>query len=156
MRPTIYASAASCRHIMVLPWKCKSYLPTLRAISKTNCEKGSFLIRSSVLFGTTRSPKEQLCQASTSWSSLPYQPRGIPSGGALPPTVGQSFLLTGSFLPKSDGPSSAAIWANCQVGNDDSDLPTSSSNLASSTHLSVSSNLYSSSLTGEGFLAGDG
>ena len=29
MRPTIYASAASCRHIMVLPWKCKSYLPTL-------------------------------------------------------------------------------------------------------------------------------
>ena len=42
MRPTTYASAASCRHIMVLPWKCKSYLPTSRAISLTNCEKGEF------------------------------------------------------------------------------------------------------------------
>ena len=50
MRPTIYASAASWRHIMVLPWKCKSYLPTSRAISWTNHEKGSFLMRSSVLF----------------------------------------------------------------------------------------------------------
>ena len=50
MRPTKYASAASCRHIMALPWKHKSYLPTSRAISWTSHEKGSFLIRSSVLF----------------------------------------------------------------------------------------------------------
>ena len=26
---------------MVLPWKCKSYLPTSRAILQTNCKKGS-------------------------------------------------------------------------------------------------------------------
>ena len=58
--------------------------------------------------------------------------------GALPPMVGQSFLWTGSS-PEADGPASAAIWANCQVGNDDGDLPTSSSHLASSTCLSASS-----------------
>ena len=49
MRPTIYISAASCRHIIVLPWKPKSYLPTSRTILWTNHEKGSFQIRSSVL-----------------------------------------------------------------------------------------------------------
>ena len=76
--------------------------------------------------------------------------------GALPPTVGQSLLLTGSSLPKSDGLGSAAIWANCWVGNDDGDQPTSSSHLASSAHLSASSILFSSSLVGEAFLAGDG
>ena len=46
---TTYASAASCRYMMVLPWKCKSYWPSSRAILQTNCEKGSFLM-SSVLF----------------------------------------------------------------------------------------------------------
>ena len=76
--------------------------------------------------------------------------------GALPPMVGQSFLLTGSSLPKSDGLASIAIWANCWVGNDDSDLPTPSSHLASSTCLSASSILFSSFLMDEGFLAGDG
>ena len=74
---------------------------------------------------------------------------------ALPPSVGQSFLLTGSSLPKSDGLASTAIWANCWVGDDDRDLPTSSSHLTSSTCLSASSNFFSSSLMGEGFLAGD-
>ena len=157
MRLTTYASTASCRHIMVLPWKCKSYLPTSRAFSWINHEKGSFLMRSSVLlWNCTGSLEEQLCQASISWSSLLYQPRGIPSRRALPPTVGQSFLLTGYSLPKSDGPASAAIWANCWVGNNDGNLPTSSSHLASSTHFSASSILFPSSLMGEGFLAGDG
>ena len=75
--------------------------------------------------------------------------------GALPPTVGQGFLLTGSS-PKADGPASAAIWANCWVGNDDGDLPTSSSHLASSICLSASSTIFSTSLMGEGFLARDG
>ena len=75
--------------------------------------------------------------------------------GALPPMVGPSFLQTGSS-PKADGPASAAIWANCWVGNDDGDLPTSSSHLASSTNLSASSTIFSTSLVGEGFLAGDG
>ena len=40
--PTKYASADSCRHKMVCPWKCRSYLPTSRAISWTSCKKGSF------------------------------------------------------------------------------------------------------------------
>ena len=155
MRPTKYASAASCRHIMVLPWKDRSYLPTSRAISWTSHEKGSFLIRSSVLFWNC-----QISQRATvpGWYFLVFLT--FPAlrnsfWGALPPTVGQSFLLTGSS-PEADGPASAAIWANCQVGNDDGDLPTSSSCLASSTHLSASSNLFSSSLMGGGFLAGDG
>ena len=149
MRLIIYASAASCRHIMALPWKYKSYLPTFRAISWTNHEKGSFLMRSSVLFWN--------CQIS--WrATLPGQyflvfltfPAWRNSfQGALPPTVGWSFPLTGSSLPKADGPASVVIWANCWVGNDDGDLPTSSSGLASSTH-------FSASLMGEGFLAGDG
>ena len=32
--------------------------------------------------------------------------------GALLPTVGWNFLLTGSSLPDIDGPASIAIWAN--------------------------------------------
>ena len=138
MRPTTYASAASCRHIMVLPWKHKSYLPTSRAISWTSHEKGSFLIRSSVLFWNC-----QISQRATvpgqyflGFLTLPAWRNSFQ--GALPPTVGWSFLLTGSS-PKADGPASAAIWANCWVGDDDGDLPTSSSCLASSTHLSASS-----------------
>ena len=42
MRLTTYASAASCRHMMALPWKHKSYLPTLRAISSTSPGEGEF------------------------------------------------------------------------------------------------------------------
>ena len=76
--------------------------------------------------------------------------------GALPPMVGQSFLLTGSSLPDVDGLASAAIWANCWVGDDEGDLPTSSSHPVSSTHLSASSACFSTSLLGEGSLAGDG
>ena len=155
MRPTKYASAASCRHIMVLPWKCRSYLPTSRAISWTSREKGSFLIRNSVLFWNC-----QISQRATVpgqyflvFLTLPAQRNSF--WGALPPMVGWSFLQTGSS-PKADGPASAAIWANCWVGDDDSDLPTSSSHLASSTCLSASSNIFSTSLKGEGFLAGDG
>ena len=54
-------------------------------------------------FGTASSLEEKLCQAGTSWSSLPYQPRGIPSGGLashgrseLPPDW---LLLTQSRWP---------------------------------------------------------
>ena len=49
-RDTKNASAASCRHMMVLPWKCRSLLPTSWAISQTSREKGIFQMRSSVLF----------------------------------------------------------------------------------------------------------
>ena len=155
MRLTKYASAPSCRHIMVLPWKHRSYLPTSRAISQTSREKGSFLVRGLVLFWNC-----QISQRATvpGWYFLVFLT--LPAWrnsfqGALPPTVGRSFLLTGSS-PKADDPASVAIWANCQVGDDDSDLPTSSSHLASSTCLSASSNVFSTSLVGEGFLAGDG
>ena len=135
MRPTTYASAASCRHIMSLPWKCKSYLPTSRAILQTKHEKGSFLMRSSVLFWNC-----QISQRATvpGWYflvflTLPAQKNSF--WGALPPMVGWSFLLTGSSLSESDGLASTAIWANCWVGNNDGDLPTSSSYLASATCL---------------------
>ena len=126
MRPTKNAFAASCRHIMVLPWKHRSVLPTALAISQTSCEKGSFLIRSSVLFWN--------CQISwratvPGWYFLVFFT--FPAlrnsfWGALPPKVGWSFLLAGSS-PKTDGLASAAIWTNCQVGNDNGNLPTSSS-----------------------------
>ena len=155
MRPTKYASAASCRHTMALPWKHRSYLPTSRAISQTSHEKGSFLIRSLVLFWNC-----QISQRATvlGWYFLVFLT--LPAWRnsfreALPPTVGQSFLQTGSS-PKADGPASAAIWANCWVGNDSGNLPTSSSHLASSTCLSASSTIFSTSLVGEGFPAGDG
>ena len=132
MRPTIYASAASCRHIMVLPWKHKSYLPTSRAISWTSHEKVSFLIRSSVLFWNCWIPLRAAVPSRYFLGFLTLPAWMNSFWGALPPTVGQSFLLTGSS-PKADDPASAAIWANCWVGNDNGDLPTSSSHLASST-----------------------
>ena len=59
--------------------------------------------------------------------------------GALPPMVGQSFLLAGSSLSNVDGPASAAIWANCQVGDDEGDLPTPSSCSTSAILLIISS-----------------
>ena len=105
MRLTTYASAASCRHMMALPWKCKSYLPTSRAISWTNPEKGSFLMRSSVLFWN-----HWISQRATvpGWYFLVFL--AFPAWRnsfweALPPMVGWSFLLTGSSLPEADWPS---------------------------------------------------
>ena len=114
MRPTTYASTASCRHIMALPWKHKSYLPTSRAISQTSHEKGSFLISSGLFWNC------QISQRATGpdWYFLVFLT--LPAWrnsfwGALPPMVGQSFLLTGSS-PEADGLASTAIWANYQVG----------------------------------------
>ena len=157
MRPTIYASAASCRHIMALPWKCKSYFPTSRAISWTNHEKGSFLMRSSVLFWNCWISRRATVPGQYFLVFLTFPAWRNSFQGAFPPTVGWSFLLTGSSLPKADVPASATIWANCPVGDDDGDLPTSSSLLASSTHFSASSIcLFSSSLASKGLLAGDG
>ena len=115
MRDTKNASAASCKHIMALPWKCISVLPTDWAISWTSHKKWSFRMRSSVLFWN-----HQISQRATvpGWYlqvffTFPALRNSF--WGALPPMVGQSFL------PKTDGPASAAIWANCQVGNDDGD-----------------------------------
>ena len=59
--------------------------------------------------------------------------------GPLPPTVGWNIFLAGSSPPNIDGLASAAIWANCQVGNNCGDLPTSSSHSTSTTLLLISS-----------------
>ena len=48
------------------------------------------------------------------------------------------LLLACSSPPDIDGLASTAIWANCQVGNDSGDVPTSSNFSASSTLLSSS------------------
>ena len=120
MRETKNASAASCKHIMALPWKHRSVSSTAWAMSQTSCEKGSFLMRSSVLFWNC-----WISQRATvpGWYFLifftfPALRNSI--WGALPPTVGQSFPSAGSS-PETDGPASEAMWANCQVGNDDGD-----------------------------------
>ena len=103
MRLTRNASAASCKHIMVLPWKCRSVLPTAWAISWTSHEKGSFLMRSSVLFWNC-----QISQRATvpGWYFLVFFT--FPAlrnsfWGALPLTVGQSFLL-------ADSPPKQMVW----------------------------------------------
>ena len=111
-RDTKNASAASCRHIMVLPWKHMSVLPTSWAISWTSREKGSFQIRSSVLFWY-----HQILQRATVPGQYFLVFFTFPAFrnsfcGALPPVVGQSFLWAGSS-PEADGQVSAATWANC-------------------------------------------
>ena len=70
--------------------------------------------------------------------------------GALPPTVGQSFLLTAPSLPNIDGPNSTAILANCWVSNNKGDLPNPSSCPASAILLIISSACGGASLAGVG------
>ena len=156
MRLNTYASAASCSHMMALPWKHKSYLATFRAILQTNCENGSFLMRSSVLLWNCWISQRATVpgQYFLVFLTFPAWRNSFQGGFAshgwleLPP----DWLL----LTEADGLASAAIWANCWVGNDDRDLPTSSSLLASSTHSLPPPICLFSSLAGEGFLAGDG
>ena len=127
MRPTIYASAASCRHIIACPWKHKSYLPTSRAISQTNYKKGSFQIRSSVLFWNHWILQRATVPGQYFWVFLTLPALRNSFQGALPPMVGWSFLLAGSSPPNVHGLVSTAIWAKCWVGNDDGNFPTPSS-----------------------------
>ena len=68
----------------------------------------------------------------------------------------QDGVSFGQAPPNTDGPASAAIWANCRVSDDDGDLPTASSLLASSTHFVISSSTCTTSLMGEELLAGEG
>ena len=125
-------------------------MPTSRAILCTSHEKGSFQIRSSVLFWNCHIlwrvsiPGQYLLGLFTlSACKNSFQ-------GALPPTVGQSFLQTGSSPPNLDGPASTAIWANCQMGNDEGDLPTPSNCPASSILHNISSALGGTSLARDG------
>ena len=87
MRDTKNASVASCRHIMVLPWKCKLVLPTDWAISWTSREKGSF-------------PNKEL--------SALLKPPDLPEGNCARPVLPGLFylscfeeLLLGSFASHS-------------------------------------------------------
>ena len=154
-RDTENASAASSRHMMAFPCKCRSLLPTSWAISHTSHEKGSFLMRSSVLFWYCQISQRATVPGRYFLVFLTFPAFRNSFNEALPPMAGQSFLQVGSS-PKADGPASAAIWANCWVGNDDGDHPTSSSHPASSTHLTISSSICATSLAGEGLLAGEG
>ena len=120
MRVTKNSSAASCKHIMALPWKHRSVLPTAWAVSLTSREKGSFLMRSSVLFWNHQISQRATVPGQYFLVFFTFSALRNSFWGALPPTVGWSFLLAGSS-PKTDGPASAAIWANCWVGDDDSD-----------------------------------
>ena len=63
---------------------------------------------------------------------------------------GWSFLQAGSFPQNLDGLLSAAIWANCWVGDDDGDLCTFSTCPTSSFLHSISSALGGASLAGDG------
>ena len=154
-RDTKNASAASCRHIMTLPWKHMSVLPTSWAISRISHEKGSFRIRSSVFFWYCQISQRATVPGRSFLGFLTFPAFRNSFHGALPPMVGQSFLQAGSS-PNADALASTAIWANCRVGNDDGDRPTSSSLFASSTHLIISSSACTTSLTGEKLLAGEG
>ena len=104
MRLTKYASAASCRHIMVLPWKCRSYLPTSRVISRTSHEKGSFLIRSLVLFWNCQISQRATVPGQYFLVFLTLPDWRNSFQGALPPMVGWSFLWTGSSLKEMAQP----------------------------------------------------
>ena len=154
-RDTKNASSASCRHMMVLPWKCMLVLPTSWATSRTSHEKGSFRIRSSVLFWYHLILRRATVPGQYLLVFLTFPAFRNSFCGALPPMVGQSFLQAGSS-PKADGPASTAIWTNCRVGNDNGDRPTASSLLVSSTCPVISSSIYATSLVGEELLTGEG
>ena len=109
-----YASAASYRHKMVCPWKCKSYLPTSRAILWTSHEKGLLQMRSSVLFWNWWISQRATIPSQYFWGFFSGANCKNSFWGALPPMVGQNFLWAGSSVPNIDGPASTAIWANCQ------------------------------------------
>ena len=113
MRPTTYASAASCRHIIVCPWKCVSYLPTCMAISQTSHKKGSFQIRSSMLFWNCCISQRATIPGWYLLGFFTWPAHKNSFQKALPPIVGWSFLQAGSSPPDLDGLASTAIWANC-------------------------------------------
>ena len=70
--------------------------------------------------------------------------------------VSQSFLWACSSSPDVDGPASAAIWADCKVGDDASNLPTSSNLAAFNLLLSISPGVGGASSLGTGGSANAG
>ena len=152
MSLTKYASAASSRHMMACPWKCRLYLPTARAILWTNHEKGCFQMRSSVLFWNQWIWQRAKVPSLYFWVFFSFPTVKNSFLGALPPTVGWSFFLAGSSPPNVEGLASAAIWANCCDGSDCSDLPASCSHFTSTTLLLISSWSGGVSSAGDGGL----
>ena len=136
------------------PWKCRSYLPTLRAIMWTNCEKGSFQIRSSVLFWNYQISQRATVQGQNFLVFLTFPAWRNSFWGACPTAV-WSFLLAGSSLPDIDGLASAAIWANCQVSSNEGDLPTPVSCSASAIWHTISSACGGASMAGVGGCTSD-
>ena len=132
--PTKYDSAASCRVKMAHTCKHMSLCPTSRAISWTKHKKGSLQIRRLVLFWNWQISQRATVPSQYLWGFFTFPAYRNSFWGALPPTVSWSFLLAGSCLPDADGPASTAIWANCWVGNDSGNIPTSS-NFSASTFL---------------------
>ena len=153
---TKYASAASCRHKMVCPWKHRSYLPTSRAILQTNHEKGHFQIRSSVLFWYWHILQRAIVPSQYLWVFFSFPAVKYSFLGSFPPTVGGNFFWAGSSPPNIEGLALVAICANCQNGNDYGDLPVSSSCSASTTLLLISSWSRGVSCPGAGWSTGVG
>ena len=147
---TKYAPIASCRHKMAHAWKCRSYLPTYGAISQTSHEKVLLWMRSSMLFWNWGISQRATVPGWCFWGFFNNAAHKNSFQGALAPMVGWSFLQAGSSPPDVDGLASTAIWANCWVGNDSSDLPTCSSHSASSILLFSCSWLEGVSCTGTG------
>ena len=154
--PTKYASAASCRVKMAHTWKCMSYLLSSRAISQTKHEKGNLQIRRSVLFWNHQILQRATVPSQYLWGFFTFPAQRNSFWGALPPMVGQSFLLADSSPPYVDGLASAAIWTNCQIGNDSSNLPTSPNFSGSFTLLSNSLWVGACSTSGTGGSTGTG
>ena len=138
---------------MVHPWKCMLYFTPVRAISWTNCEKGSFQIRNSVLFWNWQISQRATVPGQYFWVFLTLPAFKNSFWGAFPPMVGHSFFLASSSPPNIDAPASAAIWANCWVTYD---LPTSPNCSAFSTCFFISSGTGGVSCTGDGRCTGEG
>ena len=100
-----------------------SHLPTSWATAWTSCMKGSFQMRSSVLCWNQWISQRATVPIQYFWGLFTFPAFRNSFQLALPPTVGQSFLLAGSSPPNMDCQASTAIWANCQVGDNSSNLP---------------------------------
>ena len=103
-----------------------SIFPTSWAISQADMRKGSLHMRSSVLFWILRISSRATIPSQYLWGIFNFLAFKNCFWGALPPTIGQSFFLASFSPPDIYGPSSVAILANCQVGDNSGDLPTSS------------------------------
>ena len=81
------------------------YLPTCMVILQTSHEKGSFQIRSSVLFWNSCILWRATVQGHYLLDFFTWSVCKNSFWGALPPIVGQSFLWAGSSPPKLRWPS---------------------------------------------------